>query len=665
VTGAVSAGSKEPNLDLRLFPQDSSKSTASRSKAKERRRPEEVGVLPVEGWERFTGDGGSPWALDEDGIRARLSQTLRSEGRKGENALIQELERLIPEVRSFVDRLRATPSGDLLNDFVQQLDAAGHGDQAEGIAALDGEAKKTVADGLKDTLLRGSQAHLAECEAWLADTREERRALEKSAAKQWGRVLKNAWAPQPKEMKFAPDAISTLFKKDDWKNLSNVQAGARYGNLGDLLASTVGVAHAMASGNPGDLVRLLITGSGVSGGYVNDKAWGMKLDDPEAEQRSNLGKAVRPLQHPDRAGFLAYMPAALAFMGSGVWRNATDPALAEVLGQTVNVAGLADVAGGASLLAGFGAVVLMNDPRTGEVAERIPAERLRNDPDTGPWLDAESGEAALKPGLVPDLRVVDRNTKKEHSIGLHTYLAIPSDRRPELKEVMLRKPVLTDRLNGAKNWTIEKIDAVRQKTKAPQTLRFESAEGEVGATRVDRSALAKARDWGRFQIFAGLSSLTTGMGWLAFGDRSMALAGDLPEVMAGFAEGPESPGFWRAALQVGTVAASAAMAWVYTKANISFARNGYENKKKEEEAWAHGHLDPEAYERAKEAGELSGPSSAEEAPRERTSGDAGSDRKGADAGSEKQGPEHRRSLKRREPRPRKPARGNDSEPARV
>lgn len=556
-------------------------------------------LLPVEGFERSSGS--MQLQVDVDGIRQRLSQALHKQGGDAQAAILAEIDTLVPQIEAFLSQLHATPALTLLDQFIGQLETTGRTAEANKLQKMTGEEREWVANGLKNSMLDGTEAHLSEVQAWQAQTTEERKALMGSAAKQWGHVLKNAWAPEKGQV--LPDAIATLLRAEDWKDISNVQKGARYGNLGDLLASSVGVAHALASGNHADLVRLLITGSGVTGGYINDKGWGMKLEDPDAAERSNLGKAVRPLQHPDRAGFLAYLPAALAFLGSGVYRNLSSEAATEILGQSVSMAGVPDIIGGASLAAGFASVIMLNDPRTGEVVQSIPGDQIEPDPKTGIWLDARTQEPAIPPGMVPDLRVTDKNTGKEHHISLPKYLRIPEAVRPELKEVLLRKPVLTDRLNQAKNWVTD-VKTAAVEGGSIQSLKFQSADSQVVGSQVDPELVAKGRDWGRFQVFAALSSLTTGMGWFALADRGGSLVANFSEVAMGLAQGPSSPQFWSSVMQVGTVALTAAMAYVYTKTNLAFARAGAEDKAREEEALNHGHLDFHAYEAARERKEV-------------------------------------------------------------
>ncbi|MEL6183977.1 MAG: hypothetical protein AAFU79_05065, partial [Myxococcota bacterium] len=362
--------------------------------------------------------------------------------------------------------------------------------------------------------------------------------------------------------------------------------------------------HAFASGNYGDLVRLLISGSGVTGGYINDRVRGDRLEDPDADGRSNLGKALRPLQHPDRAGFLAYSPAAVALTASGALRQSTEQSMVEVVGAQVNAAGLPDIVGGLSLLAGFGAVIFLNDPRSGEVAERIPGGHIERDPARGMLMDARSGTSIARADLVPDLQVTDLNTGRSHSLGLHRYLRIPADKRPRIDEVLLRKPVFTDRVTKARNWAVDRVH--RPSASKKTSLKFETAQAKVGATHVDPGVLAKATDWGRFQLFSAGSSLTTVMAWFATGDRGVSLIKDWPETAAGFAEGPGSPGFWKSMLQVGTVAATAAMTYAYTKTNIAFARAGYEDRAAENEALDQGWLDTAAYTAEKAKSEKAG-----------------------------------------------------------
>lgn len=569
-------------------------SPTRKSESKPGRQPGEYATLPVKGY-----DSRRPEAVHVDarGLRASLEKTISEKGRGSQVALLEELERLTPQVQDFVDGLRATPALELFDVFVQQLQDAGVKEQVEHLRGLGDGDKLKVAQELKDNLLAGSMAHLAECQAWLAHTREDREELMTSAAKQWMRVLRNAWKPVDGPV---PDAIATLAKKEDWQDISNVQAGARYGNLGDLLASSVGVAHTMASGNYSDLVRLLITGSGVTGGYITDKGFGMRLEDPQADTRSNLGKAFRPLQHPDRAGFVAYMPAAIAIATSGAFRLGSEQAMIQAFGASLDVTGVPDLAGGLALAAGFGAVILMNDPRTGEIQDRVPGHDVHIDP-SGEWLRGSTGEPVVPPGMVPDVVAKDPHTGDEVGLSLHKYLSIPEGKRPEIAEVRLRKPVLADRLNKGVQWGIDAVDG------AKKSLTFKKAQGQVGATNVDSATLAKAQDWaGRFQVFAALSSLTTVMTWFSAADRGSALVNDLPQVMSGFAEGPGSPNFWNATVKVATVAAAAAMAFFYTKSNLKFAADGQENQKREREALDHGYLNVEAYERDKAAGRVEG-----------------------------------------------------------
>ena len=585
----VSNPSKAVPPGLNLVPPAAAKDGAGKPGARERRDIEQVGDLPVRNFERFSAQGARRLAVDNDKLRASLRTQITEQRAKGENSLLQELERLVPEIQSFVGDLKAAPSMELLDAFIGQVEGAGHKEEASRLRSLQGEPRKVVADGLKDTLVAGAEGHLAECEDWLKGITDDRERLMASPQAQWLRVLQNAWGKLP------PDAISTLIRKEDWQDISNVQAGARYGNVGDLLASSVGVLHAFASGQYADLVRLLIAGSGVTGGYINDKGGAALLDDPDADSRSNLGKAIRPMQHPDRAGFLAYSPAAGAMVASGAVRQATDESLMQVLGAQVNAAGVPDIVGGLSLLAGFGAVIMLNDPRTGDIKERIPGGHVGADDKTGMLMDMRSNESVLRSNRIPDLVVTDRHTDKQHNISLYKYLRIPQDQRPRLDEVLLREPVFTDRVTGARNWAVDRVRG----SKGKQSLKFNSADGEIGATHVDPGLVAKSTDWGRFQLFSMGSSLTTIMAWFATGERGLSLVNGFPDTAAGFAEGPASPSFWKSTLEVGTVAASAAMTYAFTKCNLAFARAGYENKAKEDEALDHGYLDTSAYEAQK------------------------------------------------------------------
>ncbi|MEL6185796.1 MAG: hypothetical protein AAFU79_14330, partial [Myxococcota bacterium] len=174
------------------------------------------GELPVRGFETFASPSADALSVDGERLRAEVAQQIRQQRGRGETALVRELEQLVPKARAVVDELRRTPASTLLDTFAKQLDGAGHPLEAAKLRGLEGDDLKTVAEGLKDSLVEGAEAHLAESEGWLSDLRTDRQRLQGSAPAQWLRVMENAWGQLP------PDAITTLLRKGDWQDISDV-----------------------------------------------------------------------------------------------------------------------------------------------------------------------------------------------------------------------------------------------------------------------------------------------------------------------------------------------------------------------------------------------------------------------------------------------------------
>jgi hypothetical protein len=309
--------------------------------------------------------------------------------------------------------------------------------------------------------------------------------------------------------------------------------GARFGNVGDLSASTTGLLSGIA-GHPGELVRLLITASGVTGGYVQDRFEGKaRLPDPDAAGRSVLGKIARPMQYPDRAGFAAYVPAGLAFLTSGVVQHLSFHNAVAVAGQAINAAGVSDILGGVTILAGYAAVILLNDARTGDVVQRLEGPSVVLTAEGDGFCLRETGEPIrTAPWQVLDLQVCD-DEKGERSLSPLQYLALPETSRPKLQELRVREAVALDRL-----------------------------------ARLTRAA--KGWEPGRFQLFVAGATFSTYLGWGALVDR--ATRADWARVMAGLATGDvTSVQFWQSLLEGGSVATQAVTAAAFTAASGCFA----------------------------------------------------------------------------------------------
>ncbi len=290
-------------------------------------------------------------------------------------------------------------------------------------------------------------------------------------------------------------------------------------------------------------MRLLITAAGVSGGYIQDRYEGpARLPDPEADSRNVLGKMARPMQYPDRAGFTAYVPAGLAFLASGVVQNLTAHNWISIFDHASNVAGMPDAISGSSLLAGYVAVILLKDPRTGEVVQSFEGASITLDPELGAFRSRDTGELLeIPPWHALDLQVADENGGR--SMNLFQYWALPERERPKLTALYVRKPALTDLTTRMKNALADQLGG--------------------------KDSTAKTWELGRFQLFMACAAASTYLGWGELVDR--ATRADWPRIAQGLASGDlHSPQFWHSLLEGGIVATQTATAAAFTAANVFF-----------------------------------------------------------------------------------------------
>ncbi len=528
---------------------------------------------PEAKWEARSGDAPRPVGLSRTppADLERTLQTVREllNGPEGED-FHPQVERSIRDLKAYLVELDRQAPEALVAEFRRSTKV--------DPGPLDAEATQALGTELK-TFLREQTEGLVSA--------LERERLGDNALAQWAHALKETWAGKSEHL-YLPEAIATLFRVEDWKGNRPIESAARFGNVGDLAASATGVASALATGNYGELIRLLITVSGVTGGYINDRLAKDPLPDDQA--RAPLAQAVRPGQHPNRAGFLAYTPAAVAFLGSGVAQNASSENLVNVFGAEVNAAGMGDIIGGTAMLAGFGAAIMMRDPRTGKIVDRIAGSEVKVEPQSGLLLDREGQPLRVPAWHVPDLVVKDGDRARH--MNVFEFASLPVAERPEIREVLIRKPVTIDVLNNLRNATVTGFDrlskAVKGRPKARSkgdgpSLKFSRAKvAEVGAVEVDVSRLSqrKSKELSRFQILSAFTTVTTYMGWASLVDR--VTRADWPTIGQGLASGDvSSPMFWQSVFELGTVALQGLATGAYTITNVQFARSRSQDAKTE------------------------------------------------------------------------------------